>query len=42
MGIEDRWILTPGADKKDIRAAFRVVSQAAVRTSQGATAGGFA
>lgn len=43
MGIEDRWILTPGADRKDIRAAFRVISQTAVRTSQGrVAAGGFA
>ncbi|HEY8130853.1 MAG TPA: hypothetical protein VII12_03100 [Thermoanaerobaculia bacterium] len=47
MGIEDRWILTPGTSKGDIRAAFRVISQTAVRTSQGrgqfsrAAAGGF-
>ena len=47
MGIEDRWILTPGTSKSDIRAAFRVISQTAVRTSQGrgqfsrAAAGGF-
>ena len=47
MGIEDRWILTPGASKSDIRSAFRVISQTAVRTSQGrgqfsrAAAGGF-
>ena len=34
MGIEDRWILTPGSDKSDIRAAFRVISQTAVRTSR--------
>lgn len=48
MGIEDRWILTPGTSKSDIRATFRVISQTAVRTSQGrgqfsrAAAGGFA
>lgn len=47
MGIDDRWILTPGASKSDIRAAFRVISQAAVRASQArgqlsrAMAGGF-
>jgi hypothetical protein len=47
MGIEDRWILTPGTSKSDIRSAFRVISQTAVRTSQGrgqfsrAAAGGF-
>lgn len=35
MGIEDRWILTPGNTKSDIRNAFRLVSQTAVRTSQG-------
>ena len=45
MGIEDRWILTPAVSKPEIRAAFRLVSQTAVRTSQGgvafAAAGGF-
>lgn len=35
MGIEDRWILTPGNTKSEIRQAFRLVSQTAVRTSQG-------
>ncbi len=47
MGIEDRWILTPGSSPTDIRAAFRVISQTAIRTSQGGgsfkrvAAGGF-
>jgi hypothetical protein len=47
MGIEDRWILTPGSSKSEIRAAFHVISQTAVRSSQGrgqfatAAAGGF-
>jgi hypothetical protein len=35
MGIQDQWILTPGNSKSEIRAAFRLVSQTAVRTSQG-------
>jgi hypothetical protein len=47
MGIEDRWILTPGSNKAEIRAALCVISQTAVRTSQArgtfkqAAAGGF-
>lgn len=47
MGIEDRWILTPGKDAADIRKAFLLFSQSAVRASQGgatfsrAAAGGF-
>jgi hypothetical protein len=47
MGIEDRWILTPGNDAATIRKAFLVFSQSAVRASQGgasfsrAAAGGF-
>jgi len=47
MGISDRWILTPGSTAKDIRAAFQVFSQSAVRASQAAgpfaqaQAGGF-
>jgi hypothetical protein len=47
MGIEDRWILTPGNDPADIRKAFLVFSQSAVRASQGGAsfsrtaAGGF-
>lgn len=48
MGIEDRWILTPGAGAQEIRRAFSLFSQSAVRASQGAGAfaraslGGFA
>jgi hypothetical protein len=47
MGIEDRWILTPGSDSGSIRRAFSLFSQSAVRASQGgasfsrAAAGGF-
>jgi len=47
MGIDNRWILTPGSTAKDIRAAFQVFSQSAVRASQAAgtfaqaQAGGF-
>jgi hypothetical protein len=37
MGIEDRWILTPGQSAQDIRKAFQVFSQSAVRVSQGVT-----
>ena len=36
MGIEDKWILTPGQSAQEIRAAFQVFSQSAVRVSQGA------
>jgi hypothetical protein len=36
MGIEDRWILTPGSSEKEIRRAFQVFSQSAVQASQGA------
>ncbi|MBJ6764960.1 hypothetical protein JGU66_29705 [Myxococcaceae bacterium JPH2] len=36
MGIEDRWILTPGQSEQEIRSAFQVFSQSAVRVSQGA------
>jgi hypothetical protein len=39
MGLEDKWILTPGQSAQDIRQAFQVFSQSAVRVSQGA--GGF-
>ena len=47
MGIADEWILTPGNSAQEIRAAFQVFSQSAVRVSQGATLasaalGGFA
>ncbi|AUX41277.1 hypothetical protein SOCE26_026870 [Sorangium cellulosum] len=47
MGIEDRWILTPRSDAAEIRKAFALFSQSAVRASQGgasfsrAAAGGF-
>lgn len=47
MGIEDRWILTPGDKASDIRRAFAVFSQSAVRAASGtgafsqANAGGF-
>ena len=47
MGIEDRWILTPGSDAGEIRRAFQLFSQSAMRASQGGAsfsrtaAGGF-
>lgn len=47
MGIEDKWILTPGSDAGSIRQAFRLFSQSAIRASQQgggfsrAAAGGF-
>jgi hypothetical protein len=47
MGMEDRWILTPGNDAAEIRKAFLMFSQSAVRASQGGAsfsrtaAGGF-
>ena len=42
MGIPDRWILTPGNSASEIRRAFQVFSQSAVRVSQGAQQlGGF-
>lgn len=47
LGIEDAWILTPGSSPSEIRAAFRVISQTVLRTSQAgphlsrAAAGGF-
>ncbi|MGC4119003.1 MAG: hypothetical protein QM765_31425 [Myxococcales bacterium] len=37
MGIEDRWILTPGSTASEIRKAFQVFSQSAIRASQAAT-----
>ncbi len=37
MGILDEWILTPNNTPSEIRAAFRTVSQSAVRASQTAT-----
>jgi len=36
MGIEDQWILTPGNDVSQIRRAFQLFSQSAVRASQSA------
>lgn len=48
MGIPDEWILTPSNSETEIRAAFRVFSQSAVRASQStgnfsqAAMGGFA
>jgi hypothetical protein len=41
MGIPDRWILTPGNSASEIRRAFAVFSQSAVRASQGTQLGGF-
>ena len=41
MGIPDRWILTPGSSATEIRRAFQVFSQSAVRASQGLQLGGF-
>jgi hypothetical protein len=37
MGIEERWILTPSNSASDIRKAFQVFSQSAVRASQAAS-----
>lgn len=48
MGIPDEWILTPGSTASEIRKAFQIFSQSAVRASQTAAsfsqtaAGGFA
>jgi hypothetical protein len=41
MGIVDRWILTPGNSASEVRRAFHVFSQSAVRASQGMALGGF-
>jgi len=41
MGIPDRWILTPGNSGTEIRRAFQVFSQSAVRAAAGAQLGGF-
>ena len=38
MGIPAEWILTPGNSDKEIRAAFHLVSQSALRASQRAAA----
>lgn len=40
MGIPDEWILTPGNSDKEIRAAFQLFSQSAVRASQSAASFG--
>lgn len=37
MGIDPKWVLTPSNNPSEIRQAFAVVSQSAVRASQGAT-----
>lgn len=37
MGIEDCWILTPGATASEVRKAFQAFSQSAIRASQAAT-----
>lgn len=37
MGIRDRWILTPSNSDGEIRKAFQVFSQSAIRVSQSAT-----
>ncbi len=36
MGVRDEWILTPGNSQSEIRKAFQVFSQSAVRASQNA------
>jgi hypothetical protein len=41
MGIADRWILTPGNSASEVRRAFQVFSQSAVRAAAGAQLGGF-
>lgn len=46
MGIADRWILTPGSNASEIRAAFQLFSRSAMRASRAtgfsqAAAGGF-
>ena len=38
LGIQDEWILTPGDTASEIRTAFQVFSQSAVRASQGTAA----
>ncbi len=40
MGIDDKWILTPGNSAAEIRGAFQMFSQSAVRASQSAAAFG--
>ena len=41
MGIPAKWILTPGNSASEIRKAFQVFSQSAVRAAAGAQLGGF-
>ncbi|MGE5182083.1 MAG: hypothetical protein ACM31C_08475 [Acidobacteriota bacterium] len=41
MGIPDRWILTPASSGTEIRRAFQVFSQSALRAAAGAQLGGF-
>jgi hypothetical protein len=41
MGIPDRWILTPGNSASEVRRAFAVFSQSAVRAAAGVALGGF-
>lgn len=45
MGLQDQWILTPGNSQNEIRKAFQLFSQSALRASQSAvsfnTLGGF-
>jgi hypothetical protein len=41
MGIADRWILTPGNSAGEVRRAFAVFSQSAVRAASGVQLGGF-
>jgi hypothetical protein len=41
MGIADRWILTPGNSASEVRRAFQVFSQSAVRAAAGTQLGGF-
>jgi len=36
MGIQEKWILTPGESEKEIRAAFQLFSQSAAQASQNA------
>lgn len=38
MGIEDKWILQPGNSAQEVRRAFQVFSQSAIKASQGAAA----
>jgi hypothetical protein len=42
MGISDRWMLTPSNSETEIRQAFQVFSQSAVRVSQSGNISGIA